>query len=129
MSEGTYDDAAVPGFDLAATPKARLFRKATNPAVLGRFVPLVDDHAVADAWDQAGKWPAGSGGVCVFLIGSSVAPAHELADAITGQRRKGRAGHVTIIAVNASDWKAHVPTDAPALAKSLIAHLQRTGRR
>lgn len=130
VAEGVYSEAALPGFDLAATSKPRLFRKATNPAVLGRFVPQVDSRAVADAWDQAGKWPAGvSSGVCVFLMGPTVVPAQELGDAIGEQRRKGRAAHVTVIALGTGDWAAHVPTTAPPVARDLVAWLRRVGRR
>lgn len=130
VAEGAYTEAALPGFDLAATSKPKLFRKATNPAVLGRFVPHVDSRAVADAWDQAGKWPAGvPSGVCVFLLGPTVVSAQELGDAIGQQRRKGRPAHVTVIALGTSDWEAHVPTGAPSLARDLVAWLQRAGRR
>ena len=57
------------------------------------------------------------------LLGSSLAPARELATAIQEQRRR-KAGNVTLIPVDARDWAAHMPTDAPEVAKTLLAKLR-----
>src|SRR5207247_8600628 len=120
-----YDEAVVRGFDVACVPKAKLFGRGKGPRLLGRFVPCVDGEAVADAWTQAGRWCGPSNeDVCVFLIGSAVAPPRELADAIAKQRRKPAAGRVTLIPLDARDWRAHLPTDAPELAKNLVARLR-----
>ena len=98
-----------------------MFGRAKGPRLLGRFVVKVDGPAVADAWAQAGKWA--SDDICVFLMGTSLAPARELATAIAEQRRRSRS-KVTLIPVDARDWTSHVQTDAPDVAKNLLARLK-----
>lgn len=118
---GGYDQAELRGFEMAFVPKSKLFGKNKNPRLLGRFLSSVDGPAVADTWTQAGKWTTDD--VCVFLLGSSLASARELATAIAEQRRRSKS-KVTLIPVDARDWTAHVPTDAPDIAKTLIARLK-----
>jgi hypothetical protein len=89
--------------------------------LLGRFLSQVDGPAVTEAWTQAGKWTEDD--VCVFLLGSSLAPARELATAIAEQRRRSKS-KVTLIPVDARDWSAHVPTDAPDVVKALLARVR-----
>lgn len=121
----TYDDSEFRGFDLACVPKPKLFGGTRGPRLLGRFVPRVDGDAVADAWTQAGKWGAANEEICVFLMGSSIAPPRELASMIAEQKRKpSRGGRVTLIPVDARDWDAHVPVDAPPVVKKLLARLK-----
>jgi curved DNA-binding protein CbpA len=120
-----YDQSDVRGFDIACNPKSRLFSRAKGPRLLGRYVDRVDAASIADAWGLAAK-EAPTDEVCVFLIGSSMAPAGELALAINEQRRRTPKGKVTLIPVDARDWEAKVPTDAPAIAKTLVTRL-RTG--
>ena len=120
-----YDESPVRGFDLACVPKAKLFGRGKGARLLVQFVSRVDGAAVAEAWSQAVKWGAPSKEeICVFLMGSSMAPQGELADAIATQRRKTRGGKVALIPVDARNWDAHVPTDAPAVAKNLLARLR-----
>ena len=123
-----YDESSVPGFDFASIPKSKLFGRGKGPALLGRFVPRVDAASVAEAWADAGKWKAPSGDeICVILMGTALAPPRELADAIHEQRRRsgrGGAAKVTLIPVNSSVWDAHMPTDAPVVAKDLLARLR-----
>jgi len=118
---GGYDETELRGFDLAFVPRSRFLSKNRNPRLLGRFLSRVDGPAVVDTWTQAGKWT--SEDVCVFVLGSSLAPARELAAAIAEQRRRSRS-KVTLIPVDARDWAAHVPTDAPDVAKSLLTRLK-----
>src|SRR6185312_17073806 len=118
---GGYDEAQLRGFEIAFVPKSKFLSKSKNPRLLGRFVSKVDGAAVADTWNEAGKWT--SDDVCVLLLGSSLAPARELATAIQEQRRR-RAANVTLIPVDARDWQAHIPTDAPDVAKNLLAKLR-----
>jgi len=118
---GGYDEATLRGFELAFVPKSKLFGRSKHPRLLGRFLSQVDGPAVSEAWTQAGKWT--SDDVCVLLLGSSLAPARELATAIAEQRRRSRA-KVTLIPVDARDWSAHVPTDAPDIAKALLTRLK-----
>jgi curved DNA-binding protein CbpA len=121
---GDYDDApSAPGFDVALVPKGKLFGRGKGPKLLGRFVTLVDRQAIADVWAQAGKWSA-SDEVCVFLLGSSMAPAGELAGEIATQRRRQPKMKLTLIPVDARNWDAHMPLDAPPIAKSLLTRLK-----
>jgi len=122
---GGYDEAQVRTFDLAWLPKSKMFARSKDPRLVARFVACVDGDAIADAWTQAAKW-AGSEEVCVLLIGSTLAPAGELARAIADQRRKSRGTKATLIPVDARNWDAHLPHDAPASAKTLLARV-RTG--
>jgi curved DNA-binding protein CbpA len=123
---GGYDESAARGFDIALVPKKKLFSSTRNPRLLGRFVGTVDRDAVADTWAQAAKW-AGGDEACVLLMGTSLAPAGDLATEIGDQRRKhGRAGGGTLvlIPVDARDWEARMPLDAPPVAKTLLARLK-----
>lgn len=125
---GNYDEAPVRGFDIACVPKKRLFGRSSNPRLLGRFVSTLDAQAIADAWTEALKWgDPKKDEVCVLLMGTSLSPAGELAGEIAGQRRKSRGAKVTLIPVDASIWHAHMPLDAPDIAKSLIAKLKSGG--
>ncbi len=122
---GDYEYADVRGFDVACNPKSKLFARAKGPKLLARYVDRVDGETIADAWTQAAK-AIPSDEVCVFLMGSALAPAGELAAAINEQRRKTRGAKVTLIPVDARDWDAKMPTDAPAIAKTVLTRL-RTG--
>lgn len=119
---GDYDPSSLRGFDIALVPKPKMFGRSKNPRLLGRYVSIVDGAAVADAWVQAGRWSAEE--TCVFLLGTSLASAGELAGAIAEQRKKTRT-KVTLIPVDARDWGSYVPNDAPEIAKSLLARLKR----
>lgn len=122
---GDYDEARLRGFDLALTPRSKLFGRSSNPRLLARFVPTVDRSALADAWAQAAKWgDTKRDEVCVLLLGSALAPAGELAREITDQRRKSHGAKVTVIPVDARIWDARMPLDAPAVAKTLLARLK-----
>jgi len=120
-----YNESQLRGFDVACVPKPKLFRRTRPPRLLGRFVPRVDGEAVADAWTQAARWAGTSNDdVCVFLVGPSMTSRRELEDAIGVQRRKGARGNVTLIPIDSRDWSAHIPTDAPLLARNLLARLR-----
>ena len=122
---GGYIEAQWRGFDVALTPKNKMFARNTNPRLLGRFVARLDREAVADAWLQAVKWgDTKKDEVCVLLMGTSLAPAGELAGEIAEQRKKSRGAKVTLIPVDARVWHAHMPLDAPAVAKTLLARLK-----
>jgi hypothetical protein len=102
-----------------------MFGGGKRPRVLGRFVEPVDAAAVADSWSLAVKLissPADE--ICVFLLGSSVAPARELGDAIAAQRRKHRTAKLTIIPIDVRTWDAHVPVDVPVVCKNLLTRLK-----
>jgi curved DNA-binding protein CbpA len=118
---GGYDETQLRGFEIAFIPKSKFLSKNRNPRLLGRFLSRVDGSAVAETWTDAGKWTGEE--VCVFLLGSSLASARELATAIAEQRKRSKS-KVTLIPVDARDWAAHMPTDAPDVAKSLLAKLR-----
>jgi hypothetical protein len=119
---GEYDQSSLRGFDVALIPKSKMFGRSKNPRLLGRYVSMVDGPAVTDAWVQAGKWSTDE--ICVFLLGTALASAGELAGAIAEQRKRSRA-KVTLIPVDARDWGSYVPNDAPEIAKNLLARLKR----
>ena len=121
-----YGETQVHGFDIAWAPKSKLFTRGKGPRLLGRFVACVDRDAVVDAWTLAGKTGGSRDEVCVLLMGSAVAPAGELALAIAEQRRRQRGTKLTLIPIDARNWDAHMPFDAPGIAKTLLARL-RTG--
>jgi curved DNA-binding protein CbpA len=120
-----YNESEASGFDIALVPKARLFGGGNRPRLLGRFIDPVDRTAVAEVWPLAVKLCASTKDeVCVFLLGSSVAPARELAEAIAEQRRRSRTAKVTIIPVDVRTWDAHVPVDTHLVCKDLLARLK-----
>lgn len=123
---GRYDQSSARGFDFACTPKSKLFGRGKGPRLLGRFVSRVDGQAIAEVWSQAGKLGAPTNEeVCVFLFGPAIAAPRELADAITANRRKAQRGaKVTIIPIDVRNWDAHMPVDAPPIAKDLLARLR-----
>ena len=91
----------------------------------GMLVAKVDAEAVAETWGDAGRWaPGAAGEVCVFLMGGSLAEPRELARAIAEQRRKTRA-NLTLIPVDARNWDAHIPVDAPEVARNVVERLKR----
>jgi hypothetical protein len=123
---GGYTDAPVRGFDLAWIPKTKMFARAKGPRLMARFVSRVDGDAIAEAWIQAIKWSAGEE-VSVLLIGPALAPAGELATAIAEQKRKSRGAKATVIPVDARNWDARFPVDAPEIAKTIITRLRSGG--
>ena len=122
-----YDESPARGFDLAFVPKTKFFGRGKGPRLLGRFVSRVDAAAVGDTWAQIGRLNAPPNEeVCVFLMGTAMAPRRELEDAISAQRRKARGpgAKVTVIPVDTRVWDAHIPVDAPAVVKNLLARLR-----
>jgi hypothetical protein len=120
-----YDETQVPGFDIALVAKPKLFGGGKRPRLLGRFLEPVDAAAVADTWSLAAKWMSSSNDeVCVLLLGSKVAPARELAEAIALQRRRNRAPALILIPIDVRTWDAHMPLDAPGVYKDLLTNLK-----
>jgi hypothetical protein len=126
-----YQEVQLKGFDGAWAPKARLFGRKGGPRLLARIVPVVDAAAVADSWNRAGAAdPSASDDMCVILMGTSLAPPRDLANAIADQRRRPtRGGRISLIPVDVHSWRAHMPTDAPQVAKDILAALQTRGPR
>jgi curved DNA-binding protein CbpA len=124
---GSYDQVSLDGFEVAVLPTPKFWSLRLPPRVLGKFVPLVDGKAVAEAWMQAAKMKKDSQrDLCVFLLGPALASATELAVAIGEQRKRPMpaGGKLVLVPVSSKDWSAHVPTDAPDVCKSLLSRLK-----
>ena len=119
---GQADAPDVRGFDLAFVPRARLFSRQHPPRVLGRFVGRVDGAALSEVWMHAAAWTKEE--VCVFLMGSELATARELAEATAGQRDRVKGRHIVVIPVDVRDWQALVPNAAPPLVRAVLARLR-----
>jgi len=121
----SYAESPAGAFDVVAAPKAGLFARSKGPRLVGRFVAKVDSDSVAEAWARVAKLNLPPGDeVCVMLMGSEVAPASELADAIAEQRRRHRQARITVIPIDAKNWDAHVPIDPPSAARTLLTNLR-----
>ncbi len=124
---GSFEEPRVEPFQIACIPKPPFWKLKLPPRVLGRFVPQVDAGAVGESWAAASRMKKDSQrDLIVFVMGSAVAPAGELATAIAEQRNKPMAagGKLTLVPVNTRSWGAHVPNDAPAVVKTLLERLK-----
>lgn len=124
---GRYEDTRLQGFDVVCIPTPGFFSLRLPPRVLGRFVDHVDAATVAETWSFASRMKKDAKrDLCVFVMGPRVAPPGELAVAIAEQRRRPMpaGGKLVMIPVSTQNWNAHVPTDAPASVKSLLARLK-----
>ena len=121
------DEASVRGFDVAfQPPKAGFFSRTRPPRILGRFVDIVDAEAVRESWALAARAKTDEQrGSCVFLMGPVLAPVGELGRAIAELRRTVvSSGMLTMVPVNTASWSAHVPNDAPPVARALLSRLR-----
>jgi hypothetical protein len=121
-----WEEFSLAGFQVTCLPTAAFWSLRLPPRVLGRFVPQVDGPALAETWTMASRIPKDSQrDLCViFLMGPAIAPAGELAAAISESRRQPTATKLLLVPVNTRTWSAHVPTDAPPVVKSLLARLK-----
>jgi curved DNA-binding protein CbpA len=123
---GRSDRAPVAGFDLSYFHRPRLLERSPRPWVLSRFVPRLDATALRDIFRDALRAShARNVAVCVFALSPEVASDRELADAIAATRhQQNGARRVTIVPVDAGDWRAWVPTDADPAVRSVAARLR-----
>jgi len=125
---GAADPLSLPGFDLAIVtkPKKGLFKKVEESiSVLVKFVTMVDAEAIAAVWPAASRLTASAGGGCVvMLVGPGLAPAADLATAVSEQKRKSRGGGPVVVPVDVRDWGALFPPETPAPVRSLIQRLK-----
>lgn len=122
---GTHAPAA--GFDAVYQIKGRkgLFRKGEPTVHLAvKIVSQVDRPSVEEAWGTAMRIQPAGQTVCVMLLGSGVAPARELATAVSDLRRKARNAAPVIIPVDVRDWNALLPPETPSAIRSLLEHLR-----
>lgn len=129
---GNSQSLPAPGFDIALVtkPKKSLFKKAEESVcLLIRFVPHVDSQAITEVWPVALRVKAtGAAGCVVMLIGPGVAPAKDLAGAISELRRTSRGQGPVIVPVDVRDWEALFPPDTPGPVRSLIQRLKEDKR-
>jgi hypothetical protein len=87
----------------------------------------VDAEAIAETWGLVDhlKMPLDAE-ICVFLMGPKVARrrASSRTRSRTGAEEPSRGRTVVVIPVDARNWDAHTPTDAPAVARTLLARLK-----
>jgi hypothetical protein len=124
---GRYEEPRVDPFQVTCVPKPAFWKLRVPPAVLGRFVEQVNAGTVAESWSAAARMKNdGAGDRVVFVMGPAVAPAGELAAAISEQRRKPipGGGKLILVPVNTRTWAAHVPNDAPPVVKALLERLK-----
>ena len=129
---GEAEAMPVPGFDVGLTTKPRkgLFRRAEESlCLLVKFVPDVDPQSIAQVWPSAARAGAANGAVCVLmLIGPAMAPARDLAAAVTEQRRRARSAGPVLVPVDVRDWEALFPPETPAPVRALIERLRNEKR-
>jgi len=120
---GGLEEVAARGFDLDFEAKSKkLFSRSEGQRYAVKIVPTVDKIAVQDAWSAAQK---ASLPICVFLMGSRIAPAKELAEVIGDLRRRTRtATTISIIPIDVRDWTAHMPSDAPSSCRNVVKRLR-----
>ena len=120
---GSSVESATRGFDFDCTAKSKkLFGRSSGQRFAVKFVSRVDRAEIQDVWAVAQK---AGGQICVFVMGNGMAPARELAEAISGMRKKSRGDRgICLIPIDVRDWSAHVPADAPAVCKSVIQKLR-----
>lgn len=120
---GAIDELPARGFDLDFEVKAKkLFSRNDAHRYAVKIVEVVDKLAVQGAWSAALKL---STPICVFLMGARLAPAKELADAITDARKRTAPGAgIAIIPVDLRDWSAHIPADAPVACRNVLRRLR-----
>ncbi len=124
---GDSDCTVLAGFDRSYFRRPRLLERSPRPWLLSRFVPRLDGATLRVIHRDALRASlARSVPVCVFALSPQVASDQELADAIaaTRNRQDGRSGRVTIVPVDAGDWRAWVPTDADPAVRSIAARLR-----
>ena len=129
---GSPDSLTAHGFDLAVVTRGKrgLFKKADDSVcLLVRFVPLVDAEAIAAVWPGAMRVNApGAAGCVVMLVGPGLAPAKDLAAAVSEQRRKSRGAGPVLVPVDVRDWDALFPPETPGQVRSLIQRLKDDNR-
>ena len=125
-SAATTSETQLRGFDLALRAEEEAVRRQQEPAAARRGSSR---RSIARRSPTPGRRPSKWGDtkaeeVCVLLLGTSLAPAGELAGEIAEQRKQiaRRQGHAD--PGRRADWNAHMPLDAPAIAKTLLARLK-----
>jgi hypothetical protein len=116
------------GMDAAYILKGKkaLFRKP-EPTVrlLLKVVSLVSGAAVEESWIPATRVGAQKDEVVtLLLLGSGLATAKELSNAVSEQRRKTRQNGPVVVPVDMRDWEALFPPETPMIVRSLLDRLR-----
>ena len=124
---GAAEPMTVAGFDAVYTLRARrgLFQRADPPVKLFLcVVSRVDAETIDEAWPRALKAGGGDPLVCLLLLGLQLAPARELATAITEQRRRSRQVGPVVIPVDTREWAPLMPPETPNAVRKLLERLK-----
>lgn len=129
---GSAETLIASAFDVALVtrPRKAIFRKAADRLCLAaKVAPFVDQAAIAEIWLPAVKLQASRAEDCVvLLLGQGLAPARDLAAAVSDLRRRGRGGGPLVVPVDVRDWEALVPSETPGPVRSLILRLKEEKR-
>ena len=94
-----------------------------------KFVPFVDAAALGEIWGPASKVRAPGADACaLLLLGQGLAPAKELAAAVSDLRRRNRGAGPLVVPVDVRDWEALFPPETPGPVRSLIQRLKEEKR-
>ena len=120
----------VRGFDFASAPKTRLFGRGKGPRFWDDSCPAsTRRRSRAPGPTPAAGSPSGDE-ICVMLMGTVLASrASWLTPSRAAPETGTRRGKVTLIPVDSSVWDAHMPTDAPPVAKELLTRLAAANER
>jgi curved DNA-binding protein CbpA len=120
---GAAEEIATPGFDLDFAVKSRkLFSRNGGQRFVLKIVQSIDKNAIQEVWNTAHK---ASTPICVYLMGSRLAPAKELSSAIADLRKRTRGGAgIAIIPIDVHDWSAHIPSDVPDSCRNVLKRLR-----
>ena len=94
--------------------------------MLVKAVEVVDAAAVAEAWNVAARTRVhvGKSPVVVLLVGRQLARPRDLDQALEAAARQripaDGPDQLSVVVVNASDWKPHLPAEVPAAVRKLI---------
>ena len=122
---GAAEELAMTGFDLAFAVKSRkLFSRSGGQRFGVKIVQSIDKLTLEEAWNAAQK---SATPMCVYLMGSRLAPAKELSAAIADLRRRTRGGAgISVIPIDVHDWTAHIPSDVPDSCRNVLKRLRET---
>lgn len=118
---------AVQGFDLGCLPRGSFFSFKLPPRLLARQTPAVTAATVSETAALLSRVKKDTQrDLCVFLLGQELARPSELAPAVADLRRRvtGAGGTVFVVPVSIEDWRAHMPSDAPALVRTILTRLK-----
>ena len=110
------------GFDLDFSVKSKKLFSRGSQRFAVKIVQSIDKVAVQEAWNAAHK---AATPICVYLMGSRIAPAKELSAVIADLRKRTRGGTgISVIPIDLRDWSAHIPSDVPDSCRNVLKRLR-----